>query len=289
MAERNGRREIGFSDIPSPPPGESPAFPSPVPDAGPARAALSGLHLSDGVAQLVLHGSGRRNVIAPAALAGLERALAAVEVASQLKVLVLRGEGRFFCGGADLEAARALAPSEALEFFRRGRALVRRLERLNVLTVAAVNGPALGGGFELALACDLRWAHARAAFGFPECRLGLVPGWGGLRLLLRHLPTDAALELVLRGNYMRARTARSLGLVTRLFPADAFDARLAATLAELASRDVGILRAIKSLAREIGANGGDRWDAAQAAVFEDLWFRRAGSGWNRAWKPPLEA
>src|SRR2546430_3745669 len=136
-------------------------------------------------AHLVLRREDGRNAIPPALLDELEGALAAVAEAQHVKLLVLRGEGKVFSVGVDLAAIEALPPREALDFFRRGQTLIRRLEGLNALTVAAINGLALGGGFELALACDLRWAHARAVFRFPECKRGLIPAWGGIRFLDR--------------------------------------------------------------------------------------------------------
>jgi enoyl-CoA hydratase/carnithine racemase len=231
---------------------------------------LIGLTLAEGIADLVL----RRNAISPALLAELESALDEVEGANNLKVLVLRGEGKTFCVGADLPAVEALPPRETQAFFARGRALIRRLERLNVLTVAAVNGLALGGGFELALACDVRWAHARAVFGFPEGELGLVPGWGGVRLLCRQLPSSLARELLSRGNRLGASAAHASGLVSRVFGGKDFEGQVRMALAAFRDRDAAVLRSIKQLWLEGGRDGGDRWNAAEAAAFDALWSRR---------------
>jgi enoyl-CoA hydratase len=227
------------------------------------------------IADLVLHREDGRNAISPALLAELEPALGAVEHANGVKLLVLRGEGNCFSTGVDLTAVDALPPLEAQEFFARGRALVRRLEGLNVLTVAAVNGVALGGGFELALACDVRWAQARAVFGFPEAKLGLVPGWGGIRLLRRHLPSSLALELLSRGGRLGARAAHACGLISRVFDGPEFERQVRAALEPFRDRDAAVLRAIKRLWLERGEDGRERWDAAEAAVFEALWSERA--------------
>jgi enoyl-CoA hydratase/carnithine racemase len=236
---------------------------------------LIGLTVSDGIAELVLRRGDADNAISPALLGELDCALDAVDRADSVKFLFLRGEGKSFSTGVDLAAVEALPPGEARVFFERGRNLLRRLAALRVVTLAAVNGLALGGGFELALACDIRWAHARAVFGFPECKLGLVPGWGGVRFLRRHLPSSLALELLIRGDYLGARAAHTYGLVSRLYEGIDFDGRVCADLDRLRDRDLEVLRAIKSLSLECAGDGPDRWDATEAAALDALWLRRA--------------
>jgi enoyl-CoA hydratase/carnithine racemase len=245
---------------------------SPGFEAAPAGRGSLGLTVSDGIARLVLRREETRNALSPTLLAELERALAWVERAQTVKLLVLQGEGLVFSVGVDLPAVEALPPREAWDFFERGRALIRRLERLNVLTVAAVNGLALGGGFELALACDLRWAHARAVFGFPECKLGLVPGWGGIRLIRRHLPSSLALELLARGDYLGVRAAHAYGMVSRIFEGSDFENQVQAALEELGAGNAEVLRSLKTLSQDSLAEG---LGAAEAEVFQDLWSRRA--------------
>ena len=230
--------------------------------------------MSDGVAELVLRGS-EGHAISPALLAALDWALGEVQANPGIKLLVLRGEGRCFSTGADLAAVEALPPGEAREFFERGRALIRRLEALNVVTLAAVNGLALGGGFELALACDVRWAHARAVFGFPECQLGLIPGWGGVRFLRRHLPASLALELLTRGDLLGARAVHGYGLVSRIFEGKDFKSQIRAGLEIFRARDAAVLRAIKTLSLDLAAESRIGWDTAEAAALDALWSRRA--------------
>jgi enoyl-CoA hydratase len=247
---------------------------STAPEAAAPGQGCIGFSVEDGIADLVLRREDARNAISPDLLAELECALGAVEGDDDIKVLVLRGEGKSFSAGADLAAVEVLPPGQAREFFARGRALVRRLERLNVLTVAAINGLALGGGFELALACDVRWAHARAVFGFPEGKHGLVPGWNGIRLLRRHLPAALALELLSRGDHLGARAAHACGLVSRVFEGPDFETQVRTALAAFRDRDAAALRAIKQLWLTGGGDAGDRWDAAEAAALEALWSRR---------------
>jgi enoyl-CoA hydratase/carnithine racemase len=233
------------------------------------------LTVSDGIADLALLREDARNAISPALLAELDRALSAIEEADNVKLLVLRAEGTSFSAGVDLAAIEALPPEEARAFFERGRILVRRLEGLGVVTLAAVNGLALGGGFELALACDIRWAHARAVFGFPECKVGLVPGWGGVRFLKQHLHPSLGIELLTRGDFLGARAAHGHGLVSRVFEGNDFDGQVRAALETFRARDLGVLRAIKALSLKLARNDASEWDAAERAALEALWSQRA--------------
>ena len=260
---------MATSPSPSAPEAASRSSPPTKPEAAGPRPGLIGLTLAEGIADLVL----RREAISPGLLAELERTPGLLERADAIKVLVLRGEGRSFCVGVDVPAVEALPPLEQLAFFARGRALIHRLERLKVPTVAAVNGLALGGGFELALACDVRWANTRAVFGFPESEVGLVPGWGGIHFLRRHLPSSLALEVLSRGNRLSASAAHASGLVSRVFGGKDFEGQVRAALAAFRNRDAAVLGAIKQLWLE-GGRDGYRWDAAEAATFEALWSRR---------------
>jgi len=257
---------------------DSPCSVSPGPEPGVSGGGSIGLTVAHGIAHLVLRREDGRNAISPVLLGELEGALDAVAQAQQVKLLVLRGEGKVFSVGVDLAAVEALPPREALDFFRRGRALIRRLDGLNALTVAAVNGLALGGGFELALACDLRWAHARAVFGFPECKRGLIPAWGGIRFLHRHLASEQALALVTSGDSLGVRTAYSVGLVDRIFEGRDFTGRVSTAIEAFRARDAAELRELKAASRE-SADAWTQWHAAEAAALEALWLRRAaGAG-----------
>jgi enoyl-CoA hydratase/carnithine racemase len=143
-----------------------------------------------------------------------------------------------------------------------------------VPTVAAVNGLALGAGFELALACDVRWAHIRAVFAFPEAELGLVPGWGGVRFLRRHLPSSLALELLSRGNRLGAGAAHANGLISRVFGGKDFEGQVRTALAAFHDRDAAVLRSIKRLWLEGRRDREGCWDTVEAAAFDALWSRR---------------
>jgi len=138
-----------------------------------------------------------------------------------IKVLVLTGSGdRAFVAGADISQMQNLRPQEALTFMELGHETLRRMEIMPKPVIAAVNGFALGGGTEITLACDIRFASEKALFGQPEILIGLIPGWGGTQRLPRIIGMGRAKELILSGDRIDAQRAYEIGLVNRVFPPD---------------------------------------------------------------------
>ena len=136
------------------------------------------------------------------------------------KVIVITGAGeKAFVAGADIEELSVQTPVSGREHARRGQALFDRIERLGKPVIAAVNGFALGGGCELAMACSMRLAADSAKFGQPEINLGLIPGYAGSQRLPRLVGRGRALELLLTGNPISADEAYRIGLVNRVVPA----------------------------------------------------------------------
>jgi enoyl-CoA hydratase len=130
------------------------------------------------------------------------------------RALVLTGAGdKAFVAGADIGAMSQMTPAAARRFAERAHGVLERLALLPVPTVAAVNGFALGGGCEVALACDLVYASERARFGQPEVNLGIIPGFGGTQRLARRVGAMRALEMVLTGDHYDAARAKEMGLV----------------------------------------------------------------------------
>ncbi len=138
------------------------------------------------------------------------------------RILVLTGAGKAFVAGADISEMREMSVMEAREFSEQGQELCGVLGSLDKLVVAAVNGFALGGGCELALACDLAWASERARFGQPEVKLGVMPGFGGTQRLARLCGPRVALELCTTGRTLTAQEAKALGLVNDVLPHEGF-------------------------------------------------------------------
>ena len=148
----------------------------------------------------------------------LDAVLDQVEEREDILVAVLTGAGWAFVAGADIGQMSQLTAAQAKEFGVLGNRVFLKLEQLTKPTIAAVNGFALGGGCELAMACDIRLASARAKFGQPETGLGITPGFGGTQRLPRIVGTARAMELIFTAKNISAAEALEIGLVTHVYP-----------------------------------------------------------------------
>ena len=179
------------------------------------------LERHDGVALLTLDRPQRLNAIGSDTHAQLQSALDAIEADPALRAVVITGAGSVFSAGADISEMRTITGTEAFESFIRGfHACHSRLSALGQPSIAAINGLAFGGGFELALACDIRIAARTAKLGLPEIKLGLLPGAGGTQRLTRLVPMNIAQELIIAGRTLDAERAYSLGLVNSVTEPD---------------------------------------------------------------------
>jgi enoyl-CoA hydratase len=207
----------------------------------------------DGTALLTLNRPDALNALDRATLEALRSAIAKVADDPSVRAVVLTGEGRAFAAGADIAEMRGLSAAQAESFSRLGHAAFADLEALSVPTIAAVNGFALGGGCELALACDWIYASEKARFGQPEVALGLIPGFGGTSRLVRRVGVAWAKELVLTGDPLRAEDALRIGLANRVFPHDELiEGALAAAKSVAAKGPVAV-----SLAKRVIEQGQD--------------------------------
>ncbi|MGN6738336.1 enoyl-CoA hydratase/isomerase family protein [Dyella sp.] len=153
-----------------------------------------------------------------------------------VRVVVLAGSGdKAFVAGADIAEMNGYTPLQAQAFSRTGQRLMSLIERLGKPVIARIQGFALGGGMELAMACHLRVASEKAKFGQPEINLGLIPGFGGTQRLLRLAGRSAALELCLTGATIGAQRAHGLGIVTRVVAPEALDETIDALADQLAA------------------------------------------------------
>ncbi len=159
------------------------------------------------------------NAINPGVLADVSNALDIMEADPTVKVLVLTGEGdKAFVAGADISHMAAFSPLEGRKFSAEGQELLFRLENLAIPVIACVNGFALGGGTEIAMACDFIYASENAKFGQPEINLGIIPGFGGTQRLPRLVGKSMAKELCMTGVIISAQEAKEIGLVNKVFP-----------------------------------------------------------------------
>jgi enoyl-CoA hydratase len=169
------------------------------------------------------------NALSPAVLEAFDLALSEIEAAEDVRAVVVTGAGRAFVAGADIAAMTTMTPLEAEVFSVSAHRVFARLEGLALPTIAAVNGFALGGGCELALACDWIYASSQARLGQPETKLGLIPGFGGTSRLVRRVGLAWAKELVLVAEPIGADEAARIGLVNRIFePEELLEAAIAA-------------------------------------------------------------
>lgn len=184
-----------------------------------------------------------------AVMDAFERELAALEVrAEELRAVVLRSASpRFFCAGANLKVMETIDGGSIGPWVRRGHALLNRLEALPVPVVARVEGFALGGGLELAMACDLIFASSAARFGQTEAKLGFVTGWGGSYRLVRRVGLARAKELVFSGRIIDAAEAVRIGLAEWQGASGELEARLGEFLAGVAGNSRVAVAAMKRI------------------------------------------
>jgi len=225
-----------------------------------------------GVLLVTLNRADRHNALNKPLLHELEHTLAGASTDRTLRCVVITGAGqRAFSAGADIREQTGFTPDDAYAHMRWGQELFDRLARMPKPTIAAINGFALGGGLELALACDFRIASDMAQLGFPEVSLASLPGWGGTQRLARLIGASRAKHVAMSGRRLDAQQSLDLGLVTEVRPAAEHLPYALAFAAELAAHPLESLEAIKQVIDE----GIDRpWDAAldaEARAVARLW------------------
>lgn len=173
----------------------------------------------DRTAWIILNRPHRLNALNDVMMEELLDALTMIENDPGVRCVVITGEGdRAFSAGADITAFPKATPVMAEEFSRKGQKVFSTIEELSKPVIAAINGYALGGGLELALACDFRIASEHAELGSPEINLGIIPGWGGTQKLVRIVGLRNAKRLVMLGERLKAEEAYQIGLVDKVVP-----------------------------------------------------------------------
>ena len=199
------------------------------------------------VAILTIHRPQALNALNAEVLSDIASALDLLTRSDRCIVITGAGE-KAFVAGADIALMRSQSKTEAMAFARMGSDLFRRIEQLQVPVIAAVNGYALGGGFELALACDIRLASENAVFALPEVTLGIIPGFGGTQRIMRALGVGMAKELLFTGRKMKAQEALSCGLVNRVFAPEALMSGAIDLATDIAANAPIAIRAAKAAA-----------------------------------------
>ncbi|MBD3166569.1 crotonase [bacterium] len=172
--------------------------------------------VQDGICTITINNEKALNALSTKVLKELDQAITAAKNDGDVKAVILTGAGKAFVAGADIRELNNLGPLEAVEYARTGQHLTIRIESMPKPVIAAVNGFALGGGCELAMACTLRVASTKAVFGQPEVKLGLIPGFGGTQRLPRLVGPGVALELLLTGDNINADEAYRIGLANKV-------------------------------------------------------------------------
>jgi enoyl-CoA hydratase len=208
------------------------------------------------------------NALDGATLDDLRRAILDCRHDTDVRVVVVTGAGdKAFAAGADIRELASQSPAEGKQRADRGQHVFDLIENLGKPVIAAVNGFALGGGCELAMACTLRIAADTAKFGQPEVNLGLIPGYGGTQRLPRLVGKGAALELLLTGRQVAADEALRLGLVNRVVPAAQLMTETAAWAAALAEKAPCAMAYILEAVHRGSDMSFDRAQALEAALF----------------------
>ena len=208
------------------------------------------------------------NAINAPTLDALERTMLDLQRDDTVRAIIVTGAGaKAFIAGADINELAVQTPVGGREHALRGQRVLRLIETLGKPVIAAINGYALGGGCELAMACTLRLAADTAKIGLPEITLGIIPGYGGSQRMARLLGTGKALELILTGAPVTADEAARIGLVNRVVPAASLMAEARALAAQLAARAPIAVRYILS-----AINEGIEMPFADACVFEATLF-----------------
>jgi enoyl-CoA hydratase len=190
--------------------------------------------VTDGIARITINRPDKLNALNAAVIGELGRAVTQIETDDAIRGVLLTGAGpKAFVAGADISELASQGPVDGKARAQQGQLVFRRLERCGKPVVAAVNGFALGGGCELAMACHLRVASEGARVGQPEVKLGLGPGYGGTVRLPRLVGKGRALELLLSGEMIDAAEAWRIGLVNRVVPADRLLAEAEAMLRKI--------------------------------------------------------
>ncbi len=219
--------------------------------------------VKDGVAMVTMNRPEALNALNSATLQTLDEVLTQIAADDGVRAVVVTGAGRSFVAGADITEMKDYTPIQAKKFSQKGNDVFLKLEQLSKPVIAAVNGFALGGGCELAMACDIRLAGEKAKFALPEVGLGITPGFGGTQRLPRIIGQSLAMELTLTNRMLNAQEALACGLVSQVFAQEELMDKAMEMAATIASRPAVAVCQAKSAIRR-----GTQSDIATAAAFE---------------------
>ncbi len=249
--------------------------------------------LEGGITKLILNRPDRLNTISPELMDELDKAITLLWNDKDTKVIIITGAGdRAFSAGADLTTLITHS-FDFLEHNRKGERIFRKISEIPKPVIAAINGYALGGGLEMAMACDIRLAKRSAIIGLPEVGLGLLPGWGGTQRMVKLIGISRAMQLALTGERITAEEAEKWGLINKVFDDDKFEEEVMKYARDIAERcapiSMALIKRLINKGGEVPMDVGLEWECTAAGLLfstEDL--REGISAFLRKEKPQFK-
>jgi len=208
------------------------------------------VNIAEDIAILTMSRPEALNALNSLVFSELNNFISSLESLTEVKVLIITGEGKSFVAGADISEMSAMKQEEGLNFSMIGQAVFNKIESLKIPVIAAINGFALGGGCELAMSCDFRIASNKAKFGQPEVNLGLIPGYAGTQRLSRLVGLGNALYLLMTADVITAEEALRIGLVQKVVDAEELMPEVMAIAEKIASKGKMAVQNVKHVSRQ---------------------------------------
>ncbi len=228
------------------------------------------IDIKDKIATVTINRPEKMNALNSQTLIELKSAFTEINSNDEINVVILTGSGeKAFVAGADISELNKLDMISGKEFSEKGQEVFNIIENLNKPVIAAVNGFALGGGCEIALACHIRLASENAKFGQPEVTLGIIPGYGGTQRLARLINSGRAMEYILTGDMIDANEAYRIGLVNHVYPQNLLMENAINMAKKIISKGQNAIRlAIKAvnIVDEISSKDGQNFEASLFAI-----------------------
>jgi len=206
---------------------------------------------SNGIARVTLNRPDKFNALNVNLIEDLYSVFEEIGQKTGIKVIVVTGAGANFCAGGDVEYIRNHDSLEARDWGLLVKSAFDLVANIEIPVIAAINGLALGGGCELALACDIRVASEKARFGQPEILLGFIPGAGGTQRLARTVGPSRAKELIMTGRFIQSDEALRIGLVDRVVAEDSFESEITEMATKIASMSAPAIRIAKAVMKNV--------------------------------------
>lgn len=225
--------------------------------------------IQEHIATIVLNKPATMNALTTEGLHELETVIRELDQNKTVKVVIITGTQKAFVAGADIMAIKDMTPEQALEFSRLGHRVLSLIEQARPVVIAAINGFALGGGCELAMACDIRVAVTSAKLGIPETLLGVIPGFSGTQRLPRLVGLGIAKELLATGSKITAQRAYEIGLVNHCVPNEElmeFCRNLAETITKNSTNAISVGKKLMNLGIEMDIDKAEEYEASQFGV-----------------------